>query len=139
MTTDNDAANLLVETIRIGEWEDQRLANPVLYLYRHSIELFLKAFLGSAGKTHDLSSLADEFRVFIKAEFDADLPDWISNRLKELADLDPGSTAFRYNQNYDKASKSDLPVDGEYHVDLIHLQSAMSELSMPQPALLPTP
>ncbi|MBT3358824.1 MAG: hypothetical protein HN403_04265 [Rhodospirillales bacterium] len=124
-----DAANLLVETIRMGEWEDYRLANPVLYLYRHSIELFLKSVLGGAGKTHNLSSLADDFQAFIKAEFGADLPDWISNRLNELAALDPGSTAFRYSQNYDKASKIDLPVDGEYYVDLFHLQSAMMALN----------
>jgi hypothetical protein len=35
-----DAASLLTETIRNGDLEDYRLANPVLYLYRHSIELF---------------------------------------------------------------------------------------------------
>ena len=124
-----DAANLLVETIRMGEWEDYRLANPVLYLYRHSIELFLKAVLGKAGKTHNLSSLAEDFRAFIKVEFGADLPDWISNRLNDLAALDPGSTAFRYSQNYDKANKADMPVDGEYHLDLFHLQGAMMALN----------
>ena len=30
-----DAAYLLSETIRNGDWDDHRLANPVLYLYRH--------------------------------------------------------------------------------------------------------
>lgn len=52
-----DAAYLLCETIRNGEWDDYRLANPVLYLYRHSIELFLKAALGNAAKTHNLAEL----------------------------------------------------------------------------------
>ncbi|MFZ4071980.1 MAG: hypothetical protein ACOYJ6_17995 [Caulobacterales bacterium] len=124
-----DAAYLLTETIRNGEWEDHRLANPVLYLYRHSIELFLKATLGGTAKTHDLARLSEEFRTFIKAEFEADLPDWISNRLKELSAIDPGSTAFRYSQNFDRASKADVPVEGELHVDLAHLQSAMLALN----------
>jgi hypothetical protein len=30
--------------------------------------------------------------------------------LKELAAIDPNSTAFRYSQNYDKAAKKDVPV-----------------------------
>jgi hypothetical protein len=55
-----DAAYLLTETIRDDEWEDHRLANPVLYLYRHSIELFLKAALGGSAKTHDLNSVQFE-------------------------------------------------------------------------------
>jgi hypothetical protein len=124
-----DAAFLLSETIRNGDWENHRLTNPVLYLYRHSIELFLKAALGGREKTHDLAGLSDEFRTFVKAEFDADLPDWISNRLKELSALDPRSTAFRYSQNFDRVSKTDLPVKGEFHVDLAHLHSAMFALN----------
>ena len=124
-----DAAFMLTEAIRNGDWECHGLANPVLYLYRHSIELFLKAALGDTAKTHDLIKLADQFRAFIKDEFDNDLPDWISARLNELATIDPGSTAFRYSQNYDKASKTDVPVDGEFHIDLAHLQSAMMALN----------
>ena len=124
-----DAAYLLSEKIRNGDWEDHRLANPVLYLYRHSVELFLKAALGNAAKTHDLGGLADQFQAFIKTEFDADVPDWIAKRLKELAAIDPNSTAFRYSQNYDKTAKKDVPVDGEFHVDLAHLQSAMAALN----------
>jgi hypothetical protein len=124
-----DAAYLLCETIRKGEWDDHRLANPVPYLYRHSIELSLKAALGVAAKTHDLDGLFDQFQAFNKHEFDAELPDWISKRLKELGAIDPGSTAFRYSQNYDKALKADVPVDGEFHVNLAHLQSAMAALN----------
>lgn len=70
-----DAAHLLTETIRSGGCEDYRFANPVLYLYRHSIELLLKAVLGGAAKTHDLAGLTDQFRAFIRSEFDADLPE----------------------------------------------------------------
>ena len=124
-----DAASLLASAVRSQDYEDYRLANPILYLYRHSIELFVKAALGDAAKTHDLADLAERFQALIKAEFNYDVPDWVGKRLKELAAIDPNSTAFRYSQNYDKATKRDLPVDGEYHVDLAHLQNSMLALS----------
>jgi hypothetical protein len=124
-----DAARLLADSIRSGDWEDHRLANPVLYLYRHSIELFLKAAMGNAARSHSLDRLADEFAAFVKREFDANVPGWIVGRMKELGAIDPNSTAFRYSQNYNKTSKSNQPVDGEYHVDLLHLQSAMRALN----------
>ena len=108
-----DAACLLVESIKYQDWEDYRLANPVLYFYRHSVELFLKAAMGEATKTHSLDRLADEFAAFVKQRFDADVPEWIVARMKELGSIDPNSTAFRYGQNYDRTARRDLPVDGD--------------------------
>jgi hypothetical protein len=93
------------------------------------IELFLKAAMGIATPTHSLDRMADEFAAFVKREFDADVPGWIIRRMKELGTIDPNSTAFRYSQNYDKVSKSNQPINGEYHVDLLHLQSAMRALN----------
>ena len=124
-----DAACVLSEMIRRGEWDDCTLANPVLYLYRHSIELLLKAALRKTAKTHDLAALAHQFRTFVKAEFGVELPEWIDHRLKELAAIDPASTAFRYSQYFDTVAKKDIPVEGEFHVDLAHLQSAMTALN----------
>ena len=124
-----DSAYLLSETIRIGEWEDRRLAYPILYLYRHSIEILLKSALGTVAKTHDLDTLCGESRTLIKAEFDADLPNWIISRLRELSDIDPSSTAFRYSQNLDRTTNRNMPVNGEFYVDLSHLQSAMTVLN----------
>jgi hypothetical protein len=65
----------------------------------------------------------------VKREFDADVPSWIVSRMRELGAIDPNSTAFRYSQNFDKTSENRRPVDGEYHVDLLHLQSAMRALN----------
>jgi hypothetical protein len=56
-----EAAYVLTEVIRKGDWEDYRLANPVLYLYRHSVELFLKGVMGNDRRTHCLVELADSF------------------------------------------------------------------------------
>jgi hypothetical protein len=117
-----DAADALVELITSQEVEDYKIGNPVIYLYRHSIELFLKAILpGTWG--HNLEALAGKFEAFVRAEFAATVPDWIISRLKEISRLDPDSATFRYNQN------SDLLHGGEFHVDLLHLQSAMHALN----------
>jgi hypothetical protein len=123
-----DAAVLLTEVIQKHQWEDYRLANPTLFLYRHSIELLLKAVMGETAKTHNLDELVDAFVAFVKREYGRDVPNWITARIKELAKIDPGSTAFRYSENWDKAAKKDIPVDGEFHVDLLHLQRAMNAL-----------
>lgn len=125
-----NAAYQLVESIKHQDVADCEVANPVLYLYRHSIELFLKAIMRDAAKTHSLDTLADEYRAFIKEEFDADCPVWIISRMKELGAIDPNSTAFRYNLTYDRQKKIDFPIGGELHVNLHHLQAAMTALNV---------
>lgn len=125
-----EAADRLVECIKRKDVADCDVANPVLYLYRHSIELFLKAIMMNAAKTHNLDTLAEEYRVFVKDEFGGDCPEWIIARMKELGAIDPSSTSFRYNMTYDRGTKVDLPVDGEFHVNLHHLQSAMTALNV---------
>nr|WP_295740341.1 hypothetical protein [uncultured Acidocella sp.] len=125
-----DAAVLLLEAIKSGDATDDQIALPALYLYRHSVELFLKAALGNTAKTHDLAALAAQFKALIKAEFDADLPAWIDNRINELASIDPSSTAFRYSETWSKAAKKNVPLEGEFHVDLAHLKDAMWALNV---------
>lgn len=125
-----DAAEDLIDHIlQEHRHPDYKLSNPIMYLYRHSIGLFLKAILGGAAKTHNLETLVDEYKAFIKTEFDADVPEWIITRMNELAEIDPNSTAFRYNKVYDRATKTDNPVVGEYFVDLRHSKSAMAVLN----------
>ena len=55
------AANLLVEAIKRDELEDYKLVNPVLYLYRHWLEVTLKSLISSASDEHDLRRLAEQF------------------------------------------------------------------------------
>lgn len=124
-----DAAVRLLEAIQHGDADDSQLAHPVLYLYRHSVELFLKAALGRAAKSHDLAELATQFKARLKAKLNAELPAWITNRIAELAAIDPSSTAFRYSETWDKAAKTHVPLEGELHVDAAHLKDAMSALN----------
>jgi ribonuclease BN (tRNA processing enzyme) len=115
-----NAANVITNAIKQDEIEDFRLAHPALFLYRHAVELVLKAVVPNARKVHRLDKLADRFKEFVKAEFGEDVPRWLKDRLRELAQIDPNSTAFRY-------AHEGISGD-ELHVDLAHLQRTMAIL-----------
>jgi hypothetical protein len=123
-----DAAYLLLESIKSNQWEDYKLVNPALYLFRHALELQIKALLGASAKTHDLAALADQLDSKALAQDGQRAPPWIIARLKEFAAVDPGSTAFRYAQTYSRELRRDVEVDGEVYVSLLHLQRAMLAL-----------
>jgi hypothetical protein len=108
--------------------EDYRLANPVLFLYRHALEMKLKGLMQDVPKTHDLLKLAEEFEATIKRKCDRAIAPWITGRLKEIARVDPTSTAFRYSEYYCRNTKRDVLVNGETYVSLPHLQRAMTVL-----------
>lgn len=125
-----DAAHMLLESIKRGDWEDYKLVNPALYLYRHSLELLVKGLLGNAPKTHDLAALADELAQAHLNRLQTLVPSWIIDRLKEIAAIDPGSTAFRYGENYDRMLKADVPpMPSAMYVSVPYLQRAMLTLN----------
>jgi len=123
------AAELLIEAIKQDKLEDYRLANPVLFLYRHSIELTIKGLIHSDGDGHSLAKLAESFSVYIRRQFGQEVPGWVKTRFEELAEMDPNSTAFRYAENYDKQCKQYVPVGGEIYVGINHLHDAMKTLN----------
>ena len=93
------AANELVDAIKEKRIADYQVGNAALFLYRHSCELILKAALPASKRTHDLTGLTDSFVEMVKRKYGQDVPAWIVRRMKELAAIDPNSTAFRYG-NY---------------------------------------
>jgi HEPN domain-containing protein len=123
-----DAAHLLIESIKNEVWEDYKLVNPALFLYRHALELVVKSLLGRKVKTHDLSKLADQLNSLAVTKDGVEAPRWIIKRLKEIALIDPRAAAFRYAENHNKQQKLDIPVDGEIYINLNHLQRAMLTL-----------
>jgi len=125
-----EAANLLVEAIKKDELEDYRPANPILYLYRHWPELALRGLIGTGAHEHDLGQLAATFESSIQQSKGRPVPRGIIGRLKEVAAIDPNSTAFRYAEVRDKKTKRTGPVDGEIYVSLRHLQEAIEALNV---------
>lgn len=122
------AANVLVDTIRCQKEEDFRLANPVLFLYRHAIELLLKGMLGSGSTHHKIDVLGADLKVLIRNRYQENMPAWIIDRLNELAAIDPNSMAFRYAEDKYRGSKQLTPVEGEVYVGAKHLQETMNAL-----------
>lgn len=122
------AADELVEAIKDKRIADYRIANAALFLYRHSCELILKAALPQKKRTHDLVELTDSFVEIVETRYEQDVPQWIVRRLRELASIDPQSTAFRYGEYHRPMAGSDTPIDFEAYISLPHLQAAMLAL-----------
>lgn len=128
-----DAANLLLEAIKKQRIEDYALTNPALFLFRHALELVLKAVLElrveKVPQTHDLVALLKHLQRLAKDKYRQDVPDWIISRIGEFAAIDPGSMAFRYAQDrYDGKGSRPTSVAAETYVGLPHLQRSMEEL-----------
>lgn len=122
------AAQDLVASVKRGEVGDFQVANPVLYLYRHALELQLKVATGAKAKRHDLHALVADLDLTTQARHGQGLPAWMRDRLREIADIDPASTAFRYGETYDRRAGRTVCVPGELYIDLRQLEAVMAAL-----------
>jgi hypothetical protein len=75
-----------------------------------------------------LDVLSDQFSLRCREQSGQSVPRWITARLKEIAEIDPNSEAFRYAEIKNKASKDYKPLLLERHVNIHHLQQAMTAL-----------
>jgi hypothetical protein len=114
-----DAANLLVADIEHNRLEDYKLANPILFLFRHWLELMMKEIIGRC-REHDLGRLAKKLNAHLLKR-GVEVPAWVTARLNEMAAIDPLSVAFRYAEDR---------IDGEIYVSLPHLKEAMATLNI---------
>ncbi|MFD1912574.1 HEPN domain-containing protein [Halodurantibacterium flavum] len=85
------ASRSICEIVSGNKIEDYVASYPVIYLFRHSVELALKAVVvhqtGSRKAGHDLATLAG----MVKG-----LPEWAESWIAELHRLDERSTGLRY-------------------------------------------
>lgn len=121
------AANLLVESIRKQQVADFEIAYPVLFLYRHALEVLIKFLIGKDANHHRLDALADELVEFARVEHGEQVPHWIVSRLREIARIDPTSEAFRYGEDKYE-SKTRRPVPHETYVRVVELHDVMNDL-----------
>lgn len=86
-----EASRSLCEMVGRNKIEDYVASFPIIFLFRHSVELALKAVvLHQTGKNaagHDLSVLLKKV---------TGMPDWAANWVSELHRLDERSTGLRY-------------------------------------------
>lgn len=95
---------------------------PIIYNYRHAVELYLKSFVGSMANTHNLLKLYTKFKELARDKFGADPAEWFETIIKTLNEFDPGGTAFRYGTSADNPRY-------EVFVDLSILRTKMNLLS----------
>jgi len=72
------------------------MAYPIMFLYRHAIELYLKLTVPSPKPNHKLPQLIADLDQHVQSRFGQSLPQWVKDRLKEFHEIDPNSTSFRY-------------------------------------------
>ena len=119
------AGDLLIESVIDKQSEAYELIYPIIFNYRHSIELYLKSLVKHDFK-HDLSSLLLKLQAKTVEKYKQKLPDWFSNLIIEIDDFDKKGTTFRYSDQ-DVISFS-TNEGGEFWVDLIRLKAKMENL-----------
>jgi hypothetical protein len=119
------SASLLIHGVLDSATRAQDAICPILYLYRHGIELYLKVLVQPAKLDHSISSLFDAFCRDVKQQFDEDVPMWLSLPVSQFAEFDPNSDLFRYGQTRNPAVAQKMTNSGEFWVDLRSLRRTM--------------
>jgi hypothetical protein len=89
------AGDTLVDAA-LSTQESWELLHPILFNYRHAIELYLKDACNPAEQNHKLPPLLDKLAAQVEREYRTQLPEWFKSAVMSFSDVDPGSTAFRY-------------------------------------------
>jgi hypothetical protein len=100
--------------------EPRDLYAPVMFNYRHAVELYIKAIIGKHKQTHNLLTLLEKLKMCLKKEFNTDLPKWIENIIITFHDFDPYGTTLRYGGNSSME---------EMFINFNHLKSLMQLLA----------
>ena len=131
------AADLLVEQAEAEAWRRRKLVYPVVFCYRHFLELTLKAMLeqyGAMGDVapnwahHRLEDLWSDFRALLR-NLDADHPEEqgteaVEQCIAEFAKIDPFSETFRY-----PTSRKGQPFEIDHEmIDLLQLRSTVQAI-----------
>jgi hypothetical protein len=119
------AGDVLVKEC-LDRGEAYELVYPIIFNYRHSLELYLKLATNASKKIHPLRDLVDELERYVRGKYGSDLPAWFKDRVLEFDDFDPGSTVFRYDDlGVEQRSTGDK---GEFWVCLRNLRQIMADL-----------
>lgn len=100
-------------------WE---AAYPILFCYRHGLEVSLKSLLPGAPQKHGLAGLWAALQPRLAEKYRADQLVWLGDRIAEFERVDPRSTAFRYA---DAVPAGRTP---ELWVDFHHLKASAASL-----------
>ena len=133
------AADELADATQKSRWHRNALGLPLLFLYRHYVELHLKSLLTDAGEflddpqsippQHYLSELWGRVRALILRVGPNGEDTWFTRGdaiIAEFDRLDPNSFAFRYPVNKKGAPSLSEPLS----VDPQNVKSVIAELNV---------
>ena len=103
-----------IEKDEVHEW-----AYPILFAYRHTLELYLKLIGEIDEITHSLKKCVE----LVERRHGQRIPESIRNWILELESIDPAGTAFRYAD-----ADSTLNQHYEQWFDFRHFQFAMTRI-----------
>jgi hypothetical protein len=81
------AGDMLVDKVLSSDLEAYEIVYPVLYNYRHCLELYLKAVL-RAERGHNLSKLTVKLEEYVQHQFKANLSPWFKKGILEFDEFD---------------------------------------------------
>jgi len=103
-------------------WES---VDPILFCFRHALELNLKALhQGPRKRAHGLKSLGNDLHARLLTRYRPAQVDWLRDRICEFDTVDPRSTAFRYDDVPNRDAAPELWVD---FAKLRHIMIAIFE------------
>lgn len=125
-----EAAEMLIDVvIKRRARTSKTLLHPILFLYRHSVELRLKRLLEEYGgdgapNRHELDKLWPACKEVITRYLPETDFEKVDRLIAELHAVDPDSQTFRYA----KTRKGDPIVIKFSEVDLVHFRKQMDDL-----------
>jgi len=108
------AETMLDSALKSGEPRDW--AYPVIYAYRHTLELYLKIIGEIEEATHSLSDCVRLIEKSYRQKLGSPVREWIM----ELDAIDPMGTAFRYADDEERTLSY-----AEFWLDFVHFRFAM--------------
>jgi len=100
-------------------WE---AAYPILFCYRHGLEVSLKSLVPGATRHHGVADLWAALLPRLAGHYPAGQLAWLADRIAEFEHVDPCSTAFRYADAVPTCRAPELWVD--FH----HLKASAAKL-----------
>jgi hypothetical protein len=122
------AGEALIDCVLSNGERGQELICPILYMYRHGIELYLKVIVKPTDRNHSIGSLFDAFCKHVSSTYKERVPVWVTKPVTQLAEYDPGSDLFRYGQSRPSSRTQRLINTGELWVDLRILKRIMAKV-----------
>lgn len=118
------AGDQLVEPA-LNSLEAWRISDPIFFLYRHAVELYLKAIVKPPKPGHNLTPLIKALDELLRKRDHTGLPADLKRDLLVFAAIDPKAQGFRYSTEPSGARQL---LQGEYWVTLRDLREFMEEL-----------